>query len=303
MNTKRFRSTVLLGLLYLFVLCIHAEAQTFVSGKGQDTGACPRATPCLTLSYSLSQTPLGGRVYVLDALEEDRRFAPLAISQSVSIIGAGARAGVRGNIYVTPEVGGQVLLKGLDIRAGGGTGLAIQGERLTVVVDDCTITDGADGITFSPTGAANSNLNVRNSIIARNSTAGLYIQPLSTGKALVVIENVNVNNNGQGVLAYDNSTVTLRNSVSSENVFSGVRSEAVAGGQVSVFVEHSQMSHNGGSGVIAVGATAVVRITDVTITNNLVGVNYSSGGVVYSYGNNAIAANASTLAPTVTPLG
>src|SRR5262249_5920527 len=152
--------------------------------------------------------------------------------------------------------------------------------------DDCTITDGADGIDFAPTGTANSNLNVRNSIIARNSTAGVYVQPLSTGKALVVIENANVNNNGHGVLAYDNSTVTLRNSVSTENVSAGVRSEAVAGGQVSVFVEHSQVSHNGASGVVALGTNSVVRITDVTITNNAIGVYYTTGGIVYSFGNN-----------------
>ena len=96
--------------------------------------------------------------------------------------------------------------------------------------------------------------------------------------------------------------MTIRNSVSTENVWAGIRSEAVAGGPVAVFVEHSQVSHNGGGGVVASGATAVLRISDVTITNNGTGVNYVSGGIVYSFGNNAIAGNTSTLAPTPTPL-
>ncbi|MFL6234010.1 MAG: right-handed parallel beta-helix repeat-containing protein [Thermoanaerobaculia bacterium] len=305
MTAKRFLSTFILGLFYLFLLCVHAEAQqlaTFVSGTGHDMNSngtnntCTRNTPCQTLAYAISQTVNGGKVYVLDALNEDRRFSPLSISQSVSIIGAGARAGIDGSINVTPETGGRVLLKGLDVH-----GLLVQGEGITVIVDDCTITDGSFGISFTPIGTASSNLNVRNSIVARNSGTGVSIQPQSTGKALAVIENVNINNNSYGVRAFDNSTVTIRNSVISESIFGGVRSEAVVGGQVSVFIEHSQVSHNGGSGVVASGTTAVLLISDVTITNNAgSGVSYTSGGTVLSYKNNAI--NGPTMAPTTTTL-
>jgi hypothetical protein len=300
MTAKRFLPASILGLLYLFLVCVHAEAQllvaTFVSGAVNDlnnTNSCAREAPCKTLSRAISRTANGGRVYVLDALEEDRGASPLSISQSVSIIGAGARAGIGGSIYITPETGGRVLLKGLDVHGL----LLVQGEGITVIVDDCTITDGPSGISFTPTGTASSNLNVRNSIIARSSGTGVSIQPQSTGKALAVIENVNINNNSYGVRAFDNSTVTIRNSVVSESVFGGVRSEAAVGGQVSVFVEHSQVSHNGGSGVVASGATAVLLISDVTITNNVgSGVYYTSGGTVLSYKNNAING------PTMTPM-
>jgi hypothetical protein len=309
MTAKRFLSTFILGLLSMVFVCVHAEAQTayrtFVSGVGNNANPCTRALPCQTLSYAVSQTVTGGEVYVLDALDEEWIFAQTYIFKSVSIIGAGARAGITGILNIAPEAGGQVLLKGLDLNAPGGNGIQVQTAGITLVVDDCTIKNGINGIAFVPSGSATSNLIVRNSIITRNNigvstgvNAGILIQPGSGGKAVAVIENVNLNNNNYGVRAFDNSTVTIRNSVLTENVWAGVRSEATAGGPVSVFVEHSQVSHNGGSGVNAAGATAVLRISDVTITNNAVGVNYSTGGTVCSFGNNAITGNTSTLTPT-----
>jgi hypothetical protein len=196
----------------------------------------------------------------------------------------------------------------LDINARGNNGIQVQAAGITLVVDDCTITNGSYGIAFAPAGTTASNLIVRNSIITRNfagtsaPNVGVLVQPAATGKALVVLENVNLNNNYFGVRAFDNSTVTVRNSVVTQHLWAGIRAEAIAGGPVAVFVEHSQVSHNSGNGVLALGATAIVRISDVTITNNGTGVNYLSGGIVYSFGNNAISANTSTLPPTPLPL-
>lgn len=311
MTAKRFLSTFLLGLFSMFlVVCVQAEAQyrTFVSGTGSDTPPCSRAFPCKSLTYAVGQTVVGGEVYVLDALEQQGIFAPVSIYQSISIIGAGARAGISGLLIVNPEAGGQVLLKGLDINAlGGGTAITVGVAGVTLVVDDCTIKNGINGIFFAPSGTGTSNLIVRNSIVTKNAAgvstgtnAGIFIQPGSGAKAVAVIENVNVNNNNYGIRAFDNSTVTIRNSVSAENVWAGIRSEAAAAGPVSVFVEHSQVSHNGGSGVVAIGNNAVLRISDVTITNNGTGVNYVSPGIVCSFGNNAIAGNTATVAPNCT---
>lgn len=308
MTAKRFLSTFILGLLSMFLVCIHAEAQTayrtFVSGVGNNANPCTRALPCQTLSYAVNQTVTGGEVYVLDALDEEWIFAQMYVFKSVSIIGAGARAGITGVLNIAPEAGGQVLLKGLDLNAPGGNGIQVQTAGITLVVDDCTIKNGINGIAFVPQGTATSNLIVRNSIITRNNggNAGIWIQPGSGGKAVAVIENVNLNNNTYGVRAFDNSMVTIRNSVATENVWAGVRSETTAGGAVSVLVEHSQVSHNGGSGVVASGANAVLRISDVSIFKNAAGVVYVSGGIVYSYGNNVIAENTSTSPPTLIPL-
>ena len=308
MTAKRFLSTFLL-VLAMFLVCAQAEAsefRTFASGVGNDANPCTRALPCQSLNVAIINVVTGGEVYVLDALEQQGVFVPFTINKSVSIIGAGARAGFSGHLIVSPEAGGQVLLKGLDINALGSS-IDVTVAGITLVIDDCTIANGTYGILFAPTGTGTSNLIVRNSIVTKNNVgvstgvnAGILIQPTSGAKAVAVIENVNLNNNNYGVRAFDNSTVTIRNSVSSENVWAGVRSEATSGGPVSVFVEHSQVSHNGGGGVVASGATATLRISDTTITNNGTGISYSSGGTVCSFGNNAIAGNGNTLAPNCT---
>jgi hypothetical protein len=315
MTARELKSTSILGIFaLLFISVLNAEAQTanrtFVSGTGSDTNPCTRALPCQTLFGALAQTTTGGEVYVLDALDTQAIFAPLTIGKSVSIIGAGARTGVTGQINVAPEAGGQVLLKGLDLNGIGGNGIQVQAAGFTLVIDDCTIANGTNGITFVPSGTANTNLVVRNSIISKNNanpgvtSAGILIQPGSTGKAVVVVENTNVSNNVYGIRAFDNSVVTVRNSVVSDSTWAGIRAEQVATPvvPVTIFVEHSQVSHNGGNGVLASGSSATQRLSDVTITDNGAGIVYLNGGIIYSFGNNSVAGNPSTNPPTPIPL-
>jgi hypothetical protein len=319
MNARSLNATVTLMFASLLSWGTNAQAQsayrTFVSGTGSDTNPCTRALPCQTLPAAIAQTVTGGEVYVIDALETQGIFVPVYITKSVSIIGAGARTGITGAFVVAPEVGGQVLLKGLDINAVGADGILVQTSGITLVVDDCTIVNGFYGIAFFPSGTATSNLVVRNSTISRNNaggsgstTAGIFIQPVSTGttgKAVVVIENTNINNNIFGIRAYDYSTVTVRNSVITQSLWAGIRSEQQASvlGPVTVFVEHTQVSHNAGNGVFALGSpTATIRLSDVTITDNGAGIAYANGAIVWSFGNNSVSGNPSTMPPTPIPL-
>jgi hypothetical protein len=255
MAARSLKLTLILGLSILSLATLHADAQnlyrTYVSSAtGNDTFPCTRAQPCLDVATAISQTRTGGEVYVLDSSEDYGLFGlQFTIGKSISIIGDG--------VTVTTAAG------------------------ITLVIDDCVIQGGANGINFSPQGTATSHLVVRNSIVTKNiaggvnsNTAGILIQPQSTAQAIVVIENVNVNNNAHGIRAFDNSNVTVRNSVSTENLGAGIRIDQLASPAVpvSVFVEHSQVSHNH-SGVVAVGPTAIVRISDVSITDNGAGVN------------------------------
>jgi len=305
MTARGLKSTSILGLAFLFFSVLQAEAQnayrTYVSGgTGNDSNPCTLALPCQTLRAAMLQTRTFGEVAVLAATEDYGLFGlPVNITKSISIISAGGRAGIVGQLVVSPEAGGQVLLRGLDFVTVGvqvTTGLG-----LSLVIDDCTFFNAS--IAFQPSGTATSNLVVRNSIVSGNPAGtGILIQPQSTGKTAAVIENVNVNNNSFGIRAFDYANVTVRNSVISENTASGVRCDSSVGGPASIFVEHSQSSNNAGNGVIAVGSMAVVRLTDVTITGNANGVYYLSGGTVCSFGNNSIAGNTFTLAPATCPL-
>jgi Right handed beta helix region len=307
MTARGLKSTLILGLAFLFTSVLQAEAQTayrtYVSGgSGNDSNPCTRALPCQTLRAAMFQTNTAGVVEVVDASEDFGIFAgPVTISKSISIISSGGRAGISGALLVSPEAGGQVLLRGLDFSVGGGGVQVSTGVGVSLVIDDCTFTN--TNILFQPSGTVTSNLVVRNSVVSGNlSGTGIVIQPQSTGKATAVIENVIVNNNSFGIRAYDYANVTVRNSVITENTASGIRCDSSVGGLVSVFVEHSQSSHNAGNGVIAVGSMAVARLTEVTITDNGNGVYYVSGGTVCSFGNNSIAGNTFTLAPTACPL-
>jgi hypothetical protein len=114
----------------------------------------------------------------------------------------------------------------MDIKAGG-SGDAVQvttGAGVSLIIDDCTIQDGTTGIDFPPQGTATSNLLVRNSIISDNNRRRPQLderrhpdlaQP--TAKAVVVIDNVDINHNIYGIRALDNSNVTVRHSVLSQN--------------------------------------------------------------------------------------
>jgi hypothetical protein len=232
MAASNLKSVSSFGLVVFFLFALHAEAQqetTFVSGTGSDSNPCTRALPCLTLAGALLQTNAGGKVYVMDALDSSTPFAPV-ITKSVSIIGAGARTSISGQLVVQTNPGAQVLLKGLDINAVGGlAGVYVAYGGASVVIDDCTIVNGQNGIFFQP-GATTSgnNLVVRNSIIAYNTAgsssgmnAGILILASATVPSVVVIENTNVNNNNFGIRAFDNSVVTVRNSVVTENVNAG----------------------------------------------------------------------------------
>jgi hypothetical protein len=304
MTARGLKSTSILGLAFLFLSALHAEAQTtertYVSGHtGNDSNPCTLALPCQTLRAAMVAVRTFGEVVVLDTSEDTGLFGiPVTITKSLSIISAGGRAGIVGQLLVSPEAGGQVLLRGLDFMTSGvqvTTGLG-----LSLVIDDCTFYTAS--IAFQPSGTATSNLVVRNSIVSGNTGGtGILIQPTSTGKAVVALENVNVNNNQFGVRATDYANVTVRSSVISENSASGIRCDSSVGA-VSIFVEHTQSSHNAGNGVLAVGALALVRISDVTITDNTNGVYYVSGGTVCSFGNNSIAGNTVTLPPTPCPL-
>jgi hypothetical protein len=198
-----------------------------------------------------------------------------------------------------------VVLKGLDINANGGTGVSVTSSvGISLVIEDCTIFNASgDGISFTPQpGTAPSYLFVRNSTIYKNGsglTAGILIQPGGTAPSIVVLDGVHVNGNSLGVWALDYTNVTIRDSVVSQNTNAGIRADSSVG-SATILVEHSQSSHNV-NGVVAVGANAVVRISDVTITDNrLNGLITASSGQVISFANNSIAGNANNGTPTST---
>ncbi|HLX09557.1 MAG TPA: right-handed parallel beta-helix repeat-containing protein [Thermoanaerobaculia bacterium] len=309
MWTRSVQSTITLAVALLTLAGTRANAttiRTFVSGSGSDSNPCTQSAPCATFAGALTNTSTGGEIYVLDAADYSTTGGTTTINKPVSIIGAGARGGITGEVLIATT--GLVLLKGIDIDAAGNAGIFSTTSGANLVVDDCTIVDALWGIYFGPSGSAPSNLVVRNSVISNcllfvgppSAVAGIQVQGASTGIVDVTIDNVMLDNNWHGVYALDYTNVTIRNSTLTQSTHSGLRAESLTGGTVNVVLAHSESSHNLGNGVVAIGTGATIRISEVAITDNAVGINYTTGGAVISFGNNSVGGNLASLSPSST---
>jgi hypothetical protein len=130
----------------------------------------------------------------------------------------------------------------------------------------------------------------------RGNNGSVYVFPTSTGTANAVFNGVKLEYGYRGIRADDGSTVLIRNSIAVGNdPGNGFVATTVAQPPrpAIVTIENSSASLNVGAGVLANGSMAVVRIANVTATDNG---NYGAwilnGGVIYSYGTNRFAGNA-----------
>jgi hypothetical protein len=161
------------------------------------------------------------------------------------------------------------------------------------------------GVSFQPSGV--SRLFLKDSIIRNNNNpsngGAVLIQPGAAGSAQAFLDGVRMEGNLFGVFASDRSTVAVRNSVVAANSNSGFTagSNAVA---VIMNLENCLVAENNTTpnttGVLSAGAAATVRLSNVTVVNNGVGLSSVSGGSIVSFGNNRIAGNGTDGAPTAT---
>jgi hypothetical protein len=150
-----------------------------------------------------------------------------------------------------------------------------------------------DPLLFQPSGA--SGLFVNNTGF-RSNYGSVYIFPTSTGTANAVFNGVKLEYGFRGVRADDGSTVLIRNSIATGNE-PGNGFAATTAAQpprpAIITIENSSASLNAAAGVVANGSMAVVRISNVTATDNgSYGAWILNGGVIYSFGTNRFAGNA-----------
>jgi hypothetical protein len=294
----KMRTLFMGGVLSLLAFGAQAQAtRTWVSGVGDDANPCSRTAPCKTFAGAISKTAAGGEINVLDP----GGFGGVTITKSITISSEGFEAGVlvsgTNAIVVNAAATDFVVLRGLDIE-GLGTGLNginfLAGGSLTV--ENCTINRFSQkGINFTPSGVAQ--LAVRNTII-RNSTAatGIGVAPGAAGSANVVLDDVTIERNLNGMAVADRSKVLIRRSTLAGNTNNGLL-VAAATSAAAVAIEDSTIS--GGTsagatvaGVKADGAQALVTLSNVTIANNAAnGVLEANSGQIQSFANNRIVGN------------
>src|SRR5262249_36131370 len=125
----------------------------------------------------------------------------------------------------------------------------------------------------------------------------------AAGSAQATLDGVRLERNFFGVFAADRSTVTVRNSVVSGNSNSGFTAGATAAAVV-LNLEGCLVSNNNvtaaTTGILCAGSLGTVRLSNVTVVNNGIGLSVASGGNIVSVHNNRITGNGTDGAPTAT---
>ena len=111
-------------------------------------------------------------------------------------------------------------------------------------------------------------------------TTGINVAP-SSATVRVLVSNTTVHNNGAGVLVKPTGT-----------------------GNPLVALDHVNVANNSGTGVVADGANAKIRMNNSVIVGNGLGLSVANNGSLLSFGTNALCCNVNGngAAPTLAPL-
>jgi hypothetical protein len=282
------------------VLASGALAQatrTWVSGTGDDANPCSRTAPCKTFAGAISKTAAGGEINAIDPAG----YGAVTITKAITINGAGTMAsalvsGTNG-IIVLAGASDVVILRDLSLN---GIGLGLNGIRFLaggeLHVERCDIRGFTQqGIDVAP--AASTSVFVSDTDLRNNDGGAIYIRPGASASVIAMLDHVLMQGNGRGVRAEDGSSVAVHNSTAAGNTNNGFVAMA-SSRAVDMTISDSMSSLNGAVGVYS-GILATVRISNMTITGNNVGLQ-SAGGAIVSFGNNSVSGNANNGAPTQT---
>jgi Right handed beta helix region len=279
-------------------------ARTFVSAAGSDSNNCANvATPCRHFQTAVNATAAGGEVVALDPAN----YGSFTISQAISIEGQGWS-------HVAPPAGGAAI----TINAGSTDAVSLQGLTLdgegvgqngivfntggSLTVKTCVVRNHTNnGIVFGPN--ASSNLVMSDTFVANNKGGnGIAVVPSGSGTVTAVFNRVEADNNGDGILVDSTNYLgtalkaTISDSVAADNSGAGLKANSNGTG-FSVMMFHSVAANNG-TGLIAQGNAAELRVGQSTVTGNASGWTAILSADVLSYGDNYIDGNtASQSAP------
>ncbi len=297
-KSKWISACAMLAALGMFATGAFAQAsRTWVSGVGDDANPCSRTAPCKTFAGAISKTAAGGEIDAMDP----GGFGAVTITKSITIVGDGTMASVlvsgTNGIVVQAGPSDVVILRNIHIN---GIGTGINGIRFIaggeLHVEDCVIRGFTpQGIDVAPSG--NASFFVSDTNFRDNAVGAIYVHPGASANVSAMIDRVLMRGNGRGLRAEDGASVVVRNTTTAGNNLYGFVALA-ASRAVDLAIADSVSSLNGAVGVYS-GALATVRISNMTITGNNVGLQ-AAGGAIISSGTNTVTGNASNGAPTST---
>lgn len=279
-----------------FAIIGNAQAsRTWVSGVGDDVNPCSRTAPCKTFAGAISKTAANGEINTLDP----GGYGTVTITKSITIDGEGTMAsilaaGASAGVIINAASTDTIILRNLSIN-GGGTGL--NGIRIisakAVYIENLKIFNFSNrGITDDR--STGGSLFVLNTTVEKNAQSNIFISPTLGGPGIIGdLRNVNLlgSTGNSGLAVRGGSKVSISNSLISGNFNFGIVAEEDAG-NTDVTVESCVVTNNG-TGIGVLNNAPNIRISNVTVTGNTVGLSISSG-TIFSFGNNKIDGNGSS---------
>ncbi|HEX9084422.1 MAG TPA: right-handed parallel beta-helix repeat-containing protein [Gemmatimonadaceae bacterium] len=275
--------------------------RTWVSGVGDDANPCSRTAPCKTFAGAISKTAAGG---IIDALDPGG-FGALTITKPITIEGQGtlasvlASSGVQG-IVINIVVGSTTLPRVVVLRdlLINGTGPTLGTNGINFIAGDALVLDRVDienftnnGILFQPGGGGTAHLDVRDSHVA-GTGGGILVVPQFGTSARADIANTRLSRNGTfGLRTEDNGHTSVFHSTAELNTNNGFFAFSNTGAAAVIDIQDSASVNNGNNGIKAQNTGATVRLSNVEVTGNNVGLAPTTGGDVQSWQNNHVAGN------------
>ena len=296
----------------LFGLCFAnpASAQatrTWISGVGDDVNPCSRTAPCKTWAGAISKTAAGGEIDCLDP----GGFGSVTITKSITLDCGEGKGGSPGGILnsgvpgiiindpnggTTPTI--KVYLRNLSID-GAGTTVGtyavrfLSGKSLTMqnVLINNQGTGGVGAVSFEPS-AASVGAKLVMSDVTISNTLGNGVDIIPNGGVAVgaVLDHVTITDTQTGLQVLDSGTATVTNSNISYNAARGVLVGSASGPTV-VNLDRSTIAGNANGGIVATPNTTV-RISNVSVYANSVGMKATGTAAIISFGNNTIGPDA-----------
>jgi hypothetical protein len=277
----------LIGRLCVIMVALCAQlafaqaTRTWVSGVGDDVNPCSRTAPCKTFAGAISKTGAGGEINALDS----GGFGAVTITKAMTIDGTATLAGIlvagTNAVIVNAGIDDDVIIRNV-VFSGLGTGLAAVRilQARSVTLENLSI-NGFSGNAVEVVTTQSTRLLVRN--VRITGASGVV-----AGKAGVSLVNTGVST--KTIAALENVTV------------SGYPVGIDIGAQSTAHVDRSNFFGNG-IGVKAAVATALVRLSDTTVTANTTGLSTTATppdlpGQIVSYNNNRLRGNTTDGAPS-----
>jgi hypothetical protein len=295
--------------LSLCAMTSAAQAQatrTWVSGVGDDANPCSRTAPCKTFAGAISKTAAGGEIDALDP----GGFGTLTVTKAITIDGGGGQVASvlsSGTVGFNVNAGANdvVTLRNLRIN-GAGTTLGTKGINIinagAVRVQNCVI-ENFSQLGIDAENATRTYLDVVDSIIQNNVVGGILSNTAGGGgRNRVSIKNTSLIGNGYGARASLNTRMVISNSlIAASTTGGGLVADAVS---ASLIISDSTVSNNSPNGIHA-SNSALIYMSNLTVSQNATGLLFDSAGQIISWGNNHVHDNpVADGAPssTVTPI-